>query len=173
MRNVVYSISLAFCCLLISCSGNKLLTDKELKAKNYKEIRGSVPKDENSQKAKMIKSNDQFTKAIGEKEDDESQKEYRLPQYPFGKMGIKQAIIKNFNYPSQLARKGISGKVVVRFVIDKKGYVDDAWIIQSAHPKLDKEALRVVKKLKRFHPGFIDDKAIRVVYTLPFNVQLR
>ena len=173
MRSIYNPVSFAICFLLISCGSNKLLTNKELKAKNYKEIRGSVPKDVKVQKAKTIKSDDQLTKAIGEKEDDESQEDFRLPQYPYGEIGIKKAIIKNFNYPSQLARDRISGKVIVRFVIDEKGYVDDAWVIQSVHPKLDKEALRVVKKLERFHPGFIDDEAIRVVYTLPFNIQLR
>lgn len=50
-------------------------------------------------------------------------------------------------YPVWAQEKGIQGKVIVSFVIDKAGRVTDPQVVRSVDQDLDREALRVVKAL--------------------------
>ncbi|CAL2079237.1 energy transducer TonB [Tenacibaculum sp. 190524A05c] len=67
-----------------------------------------------------------------------------------------------------------SGKkrIFVQFKIDKDGSITSIRA-RAPHPRLKKEAERIVKKLPRMKPGRQRGKAVRVGYTLPitFNVE--
>lgn len=67
--------------------------------------------------------------------------------YLTGYEGLIQFIQKEVNYPQDCVDQGISGKVQVRFVVNHSGDVAKATITKSAHPSLDKEALRVANLL--------------------------
>ncbi len=57
-------------------------------------------------------------------------------------------------------------KIWVQFVVDKTGTVTDIQA-RSHHKKLEKEAIRVVKKLPQMTPGKQRKRAVNVKYTLP------
>lgn len=63
-----------------------------------------------------------------------------------------------------------SGKerVYIRFKINKKGKIE-AIEAAASHRAIEKEAIRVAKKIKRMTPGKIDGKPVKVGYTLPFT----
>ncbi|MCH2033836.1 MAG: energy transducer TonB [Tenacibaculum sp.] len=67
-----------------------------------------------------------------------------------------------------------SGKkrIFVQFKIDKDGTITSIQA-RAPHPRLKKEAERIVKKLPKMKPGRQRGKAVRVGYTLPitFNVE--
>ncbi len=67
-----------------------------------------------------------------------------------------------------------SGKkrIFVQFKIDKDGSITSIQA-RAPHPRLKKEAERIVKKLPKMKPGRQRGKAVRVGYTLPitFNVE--
>ncbi len=67
-----------------------------------------------------------------------------------------------------------SGKkrIYVQFKIDKDGSITSIQA-RAPHPRLKKEAERIVKKLPKMKPGRQRGKAVRVGYTLPitFNVE--
>lgn len=75
----------------------------------------------------------------------------------------------NIVYPKSLLKENVQGAVVVRFVVNAKGKVSDAWIIKSVHPEMDKEAIRVVKKLGKFSPAKLNGKKTPVFFTLPIR----
>jgi TonB family protein len=50
-------------------------------------------------------------------------------------------------YPQEALHQGISGKVTVGFKINIEGYPYDYQVIQSIHPLLDHEAIRLVSKI--------------------------
>jgi len=96
-----------------------------------------------------------------------------MPAFPGGEAGLMDFIYKNLRYPSAIANKKIENCVICTFIIDIKGNVTDAQIAQSAHPLLDKEALRLVKTFPKWKPGLKHGKPIRVKYTLPIFFRLK
>lgn len=63
-------------------------------------------------------------------------------------------------------------RIIVQFKIDKEGYVTDI-IAKAPHPKLEEEAIRVIKKIPRIQPGKQRGIAVGVKYTMPisFNIE--
>ncbi len=87
--------------------------------------------------------------------------------YPTGYEGLMQFIQKEVNYPQDCIDQGISGKVYVRFKVNRYGDVAKATVVKSAHPSLDKEALRVTNMLHwNWNPACKDTA---VFMSLPIN----
>ena len=63
-------------------------------------------------------------------------------------------------------------KIYVGFRIDKKGFITEIQV-RAPHPRLKKEAVRVVKTLPRMTPGKQRGKPVGMKYSLPisFNVE--
>jgi len=95
------------------------------------------------------------------------------PEYPGGTSGLMKFLADNIKYPKSAEKQGIQGKVILQFVIEKTGAISGVKVVRSVNPALDAEAVRVVKKIKRFVPGYDADHApVRVMYTLPVNFKL-
>jgi len=90
--------------------------------------------------------------------------------YPTGYEGLMQFIQKEVNYPQDCVDQGISGKVQVRFVVNRSGDVSKATVVKSAHPSLDKEALRVANLLHWDWNPACNDSAIYM--SLPINFEV-
>ena len=74
---------------------------------------------------------------------------------------IQQHIVKNFTYPETAEEMGIQGRVFVRFIIGKDGYISG---IRTRGPDkdLEKEAVRIISKLPRMTPGKQRGRPVRV-----------
>jgi len=75
-------------------------------------------------------------------------------------------------YPSVAKRKGIEGLVELEIHLDEQGNLIDAKLINSVHPELDEEALRVARKSK-YAPAKNAGKNIACISILPFNFKLK
>ena len=75
--------------------------------------------------------------------------------------------MQNIIPPSLAVSKPIEGRVVVGFVIDTDGSITEPKVVRSVHPLLDAEALRVVKLMPKWEPGYQGDSVVRVRYNLP------
>lgn len=95
-----------------------------------------------------------------------------VEQMPEPNFNISEFLTSNLQYPKEALDANTEGRVIVKFVVDKKGKVNDAKIIRSVSPALDKEALRVVSLFPSFKPGSQNGKKVSVYYTLPINFQL-
>jgi TonB family protein len=93
--------------------------------------------------------------------------------FPGGDELLVKFISKNIHYPETALAKGLTGKVIVKFCISKKGYISDCEIVKSVDPDLDAEAIRVVKSLKKFEPARIDGNAVPSWHYLPINFTLK
>ena len=83
--------------------------------------------------------------------------------------GFRLHIVQNTRYPWQAIEKRISGRVIVSFFIDTDGSLVDAKVIQSVHPLLDAEALRVVNSSPKWTPGKKNGKPVKVQLTFPIT----
>lgn len=84
-------------------------------------------------------------------------------------MSQKISSFVNDKFNTDLGQElGLSGinKVYVRFKIDSKGKIVDVQA-RAPHPRLQKEAERVVNMLPKMTPGKQRGKAVEVLYSLP------
>ena len=97
----------------------------------------------------------------------------QMPTFPGGDAALYKFIGDNLVYPAQAAEEGVSGRVTIRFVVERDGTVSQVTVARGKHPALDKEAKRVVSKLPKFIPGKQNGQTVRVFYTLPINFKLQ
>lgn len=85
---------------------------------------------------------------------------------------MQQFIVNNFDrdLASELGLSGVQ-KISVFFKIDKNGNIIDIKS-RAPHPRLEKEAERVVNKLPKMQPGKQRGKPVRVPYYLPIKFQV-
>lgn len=110
-----------------------------------------------------------------EEEEDEDQVFFiveDMPQFPGGDAALQNFIASNVVYPEIAKENGITGRVFVRFVVNKKGIVDKISIARGVDPSLDKAAMDVIKKLPNWNPGKQRGKPVNVWYTAPINFVL-
>jgi len=86
---------------------------------------------------------------------------------------FRKYIAQNLRYPEIAAENGISGRVIVQFAVNKTGQVEDAVVVRSVDPALDKEAIRVVMASPKWTPGKQRGKAVKVLFTFPINFVLQ
>ncbi|MGB8490041.1 MAG: energy transducer TonB, partial [Bacteroidales bacterium] len=73
------------------------------------------------------------------------------------------------NYPIKSINSGIHGRVLVRFTVNTDGTISSVGIQEGVSPELNEEAMRVVKKLKKFKPGYQDGEPVPVFYMVPIT----
>ena len=82
-------------------------------------------------------------------------------------------ILENLVYPFDAASDGIQGRVWVRFIVDKDGFVNN---ITTTGPEngslLEKEAERLVKLLPKFLPGKYNNQYVNVEFFIPIDFEL-
>lgn len=82
-------------------------------------------------------------------------------------------ILQNLKYPENAAKKGIQGKVILSFVIEADGKINEIKVLRSVDSALDEEAIRVIKSSPDWMPGRHGGKTIAQQFTIPiaFKVQ--
>ncbi|MGX9986779.1 energy transducer TonB [Soonwooa purpurea] len=94
-------------------------------------------------------------------------------EYPGGMNALRSFLSNNFD--TSLFDGG-EGKLTakLRFVVERDGTVSDVKIIQkSGNNDFDNEAIRNVKKLKKWKPGKKDGEAVRSYYGIPFTMDFQ
>lgn len=108
----------------------------------------------------------------GEEVYDEKGQLVTMPQFPGGKEKLKEFLSENVKYPVECEASGITGRVVVGFVVEKDGKVTQVKLDRSSDPAFNMEAYRVMKKMPRWIPGKVGDEPITVKYKLPITFRL-
>lgn len=97
-----------------------------------------------------------------------------VAEYPGGKLALKEYLQKEMKYPIDAIENGIGGRLTLRIVIDEDGSVKNSFFrrlfndykikiednndlrvrdLLFAFSQLDKESLRVTKKMPKWKPG--------------------
>jgi len=92
-----------------------------------------------------------------------------MPQFPGGYEKLKDYLEDNMQYPKKLKGSGIRGRAVVTFVVEKDGKISKAKVVRGIDPALDKEALRLIKKMPKWIPGKQNWIPVKVRYTIPIT----
>lgn len=89
-------------------------------------------------------------------------------------MSIKISAFVTMKIKTRVMRNLIHGKtykIYVNFTIDEEGEVTDV-SAKGPTPEMEKEAVRVVKKLPDMKPGIMDGEPVRVKYSLPIHIKV-
>ena len=100
---------------------------------------------------------------------------YRMPIFPGGEGAMMRFISEHVVYPEEAYKNGIEGKVIVQFIIEKTGKVGEVKVARSVNEELDREAVRIIKLLPDFTPGYdrFKHEPTRVWYTLPVTFEIQ
>ena len=89
-----------------------------------------------------------------------------------GMPALREYLSKNIKYPEAAMKKGIQGRGIVQFVVEKDGSITNVKILRGVDPELDKEAVRVVSAMPKWKPGTQRGEAVRVRFTVPVMFRL-
>jgi TonB family protein len=90
------------------------------------------------------------------------------PEPKKGIMDFYKHVSKNFRTPEI---KGLSGKIIIGFTVDKNGEIIDPKILKSIGYGTDEEAIKVVTNYKNFAPGEVRGIKVRCTFSLPISIQ--
>lgn len=95
-----------------------------------------------------------------------------MPSFPGGGKALKKFLDNNLDYPDVADRKSIHGRVVVRFTVGEDGSISGIEVVESVHPTLDKEVVRVVKSMPKWNPGMENGQPVSRQVFLPVNFNM-
>jgi len=98
-----------------------------------------------------------------------------MPEFPGGDQALIEFIAANVVYPPVARMNDIEGVTYLKFVIGKKGNVEDISVAKSSgHAILDEAAVACIQKMPDWKPGRLKKrgKPIRVQYVVPIKFRL-
>ena len=143
--------------------GAKTVEVKTIKpAQTKAPVKKAEPKKEvKDVKASVIKNEERVFDVVEE-----------MPKFPGGDDALIKFLHESIKYPAEAEKAGKQGRVVVTFVVNKDGSVDNAKVVRSVDEKLDAEALRVVNAMPKWQPGKQQGQEVNVKFTLPVTFKL-
>lgn len=94
------------------------------------------------------------------------------PQFPGGDKAYKSYLQRSVKYPAEALKKRIQGAVRVGFTVKADGSIANVKLERKVHTLLDQEALRVVKAMPKWRPGYFEGKPVPVKMTVPVQFRL-
>ena len=95
-----------------------------------------------------------------------------MPSYPGDMTECYMFVARQMHYPEEAEEKGIEGRVLIRFVVEKDGRLTNFEVIESPDPLLSDEALRVLKQMPKWIPAKNKGKDVRCRYSMPILFRL-
>jgi periplasmic protein TonB len=95
-----------------------------------------------------------------------------MPEYPGGEDALYDYIYSAIEYPADALENKISGQVIVRFSITKKGDISQATVVKGVDESLDAEAIRIVAKMPKWTPGRQAGRPVNVWWVVRIQFQL-
>ena len=82
-------------------------------------------------------------------------------------------VYKNLEYPETAKRQQVEGDVILRFVVNVFGEMEDLQVVKSLGHGCDEEALKVAKSLGKWVPGKKNDQPVETYMNLPIRFSLK
>jgi TonB family protein len=96
-----------------------------------------------------------------------------IPEFPGGVTEMYKYLGNNIKYPAAAQRAKVSGKVFIKFIVEKDGSIGETTIMKGIGFGCDQEATRVIKSMPKWTPGLQKGKAVRVYYIMPIVFNLK
>ncbi|RIJ37657.1 energy transducer TonB [Pontibacter oryzae] len=95
-----------------------------------------------------------------------------MPVFPGGEQAMLRWLATNIKYPKSTRKAKVQGLVLVSYVVNEQGKLENIELIKGIHPDADAEALRVIHTMLVWIAGKYEGEAVPVHYTLPIRFSL-
>ena len=89
------------------------------------------------------------------------------------KQKMRDFISTNMQFPESAKRQGIEGTVVVQFIVEKDGQLNQIKLLRRIGGNCGLEALRLIRLMEKenlkWRPGYMQSRPVRVKYNLPIK----
>ena len=97
----------------------------------------------------------------------------QMPIFKGGDAALLKYLRENLKYPDNTKDRGVQGRLVIGFIVEKDGSLTDVKVLRPVDIDLDAEVLRLVKGMPKWIPGRQNGKRVRVRYLLPIHICLQ
>ena len=97
----------------------------------------------------------------------------QMPIFEGGDAALLKYLGENLKYPDKTKERGVQGRLVIGFIVEKDGSLTDVKVLRPVDIDLDAEVLRLVKGMPKWIPGRQNGKRVRVRYLLPIHICLQ
>ena len=97
----------------------------------------------------------------------------QMPIFEGGDAALLKYLRENLKYPDKTKDRGVQGRLVIGFIVEKDGSLTDVKVLRPVDIDLDAEVLRVVKGMPKWIPGRHNGQRVRVRYLLPIHICLQ
>ncbi len=95
--------------------------------------------------------------------------ESEMPLYPGGQKQFQNDLMKSIIIPDKILENGIDKKVIVEFILNKKGKIFKIKFLTQQEKELEKAIIIGLKKTKKWKPAKNEGEKIYSVLTIPVN----
>ncbi|MCR4811432.1 MAG: energy transducer TonB [Bacteroidales bacterium] len=95
------------------------------------------------------------------------------PEFAGGEAKLYEYLGENIRYPDIARDGGITGKVLVKFVVEKDGSITNISVMRDIGGGCGEEAKRVVRGMPKWKPGKVGGRTVRSQFILPISFVLK
>ena len=139
----------------ISCSETKLIEAKTPKESIVIDLSGAL------KNIRIIDDKSEIFTAVEEN-----------PEFPGGTKAMYDFLGNTIKYPFAAQRANVSGRVIVKFIVEDDGSIGDVEVMKGLGFGCDEEAIRAIKNMPNWKPGKQNGKNVRVYYNMPVVFKL-
>ena len=96
----------------------------------------------------------------------------QMPIFEGGDAALLKYLRENLKYPDNTKDRGVQGRLVIGFIVEKDGSLTDVKVLRPVDIDLDAEVLRLVKGMPKWIPGRHNGQRVRVKYNVPVSFRL-
>jgi protein TonB len=96
-----------------------------------------------------------------------------MPEFPGGDSARVAFLRNTVFYPPMAKDAGVSGRVYVGFTVAKDGTIKDIELKRGVGGGLDEEALKAVRAMPKWSPGFNNGRPVSVSFVMPVSFKLK
>ncbi len=93
----------------------------------------------------------------------------RNAEFPGGVKAMKEFLMDNIEYPEISMELGDYGQVVLEFVVNKDGSLEQIKVLSGVSREIDKEAIRVIGEMPNWIPAIHKGELVRARCKIPIN----
>ena len=97
----------------------------------------------------------------------------QMPIFEGGDAALLKYLGENLKYPDNTKDRGVQGRLVIGFIVEKDGSLTDVKVLRPVDIDLDAEVLRLVKGMPKWIPGRHNGQRVRVRHLLPIHICLQ